>query len=158
MDDNVDYYSILGVKRKATGEEIKRAYRKLLFRYHPDRNPKDEEAAHKLKQVLEAYDVLSDHENKQRYDHASRGNFPEEISEEPGQTHSSEGHEFSYEFKQKQQPEPKCPQCFAVGIDLIVSRKGGSGTSRGKQFIHSPFSVVFCNQCGHVYGITSAAG
>ena len=154
MDDSVDYYSILGVKRKASAEEIKRAYRKLLFRYHPDRNPEDEKAAQKLKQVLEAYDILSDEDNKHRYDNATRGKFTEGKSEEP----SGAGFKFSYEYKHKREPEPKCPQCSAVGIEFIVSRKGGTSASRGKQFIHSPFSVVFCNSCGHVYGITSTAG
>ena len=155
MDDTVDYYSILGVKRKATLEEIKRAYRKLLFRYHPDRNPEDDKAAQKLKEVLEAYDILSDQDHRQRYDDTVRGKFAEEKSEE--QTQSSAGFKFSYERKHKQEPEPKCPQCSTVGIESIVSRKGGTGAPRGKQFIHSPFSVVFCNSCGHVYGITGVS-
>jgi len=158
VDDTVDYYSILGVKRKATVEEIKRAHRKLLFRYHPDRNPEDEKAAQKLKQVLEAYDTLSDQENKQRYDNATRGKFAEDKPEEQAQTHSSAGYKFSYEYKHKREPEPKCPQCSTVGIQFIVSRKGGTGASRGKQFIHSPFMVVFCHSCGHVYGITGTSG
>ena len=154
MDESVDYYSILGVKRKATPEEIKRAYRKLLFRYHPDRNPEDEKAAQKLKQVLEAYDILSNEDNKHRYDNATRSKFAEGKSEEP----SGAGIKFSYEYKHKREPEPKCPECSTVGMEAIVSRKGGTNASRGKQFIDAPFSVVFCNSCGHVYGITSAAG
>jgi curved DNA-binding protein CbpA len=158
VDDTVDYYSILGVKRKASADEIKRAYRKLLFRYHPDRNPEDDKAAQKLKEVLEAYDVLSDRDHRQSYDDKVRGKFAEEKSEEQAQTQSSAGFKFSYEHKHKQEPEPKCPQCSTIGMESIVSRKGGTGPSRGKQFIHSPFSVVFCNSCGHVYGITNASG
>ncbi|MCS7166561.1 MAG: molecular chaperone DnaJ [Gemmatales bacterium] len=63
-----DYYEVLGVRRNATEEEIKRAYRELAKRYHPDRNPGDEEAAEKFKEVTEAYEVLIDPEKRARYD------------------------------------------------------------------------------------------
>ena len=66
-----NYYTLLGIKRKASADEIKRAYRKLVFRYHPDRNPSDQEAAAKLKQIMEAYDVLSNMEKRISYDKAS---------------------------------------------------------------------------------------
>jgi hypothetical protein len=45
-----------------------------------------------------------------------------------------------------------------VGIDHIISRKGGTGGSRGKQFVLAPFNVVFCDACGHVYGVTLNSG
>src|SRR5436305_328485 len=64
-----DYYEILGVTREADGEEIKRAYRKLAMKYHPDRNVGDEEAAARFKEAAEAYDVLSNADKRQRYDH-----------------------------------------------------------------------------------------
>ncbi len=63
-----DYYQILGVDRKASEDEIKRAYRKLALKYHPDRNPGDKEAEEKFKEVNEAYQVLSDAEKRARYD------------------------------------------------------------------------------------------
>jgi molecular chaperone DnaJ len=63
-----DYYEVLGVARHATEEEIKRAYRELAKKYHPDRNPGDEEAAQKFKEVTEAYEVLCDPEKRARYD------------------------------------------------------------------------------------------
>src|SRR5947209_4839156 len=63
-----DYYEILGVARSAADEEIKQAYRKLAMQYHPDRNPGDEEAAHKFKEAAEAYEVLRDSEKRERYD------------------------------------------------------------------------------------------
>jgi len=63
-----DYYDILGVSRKASAEEIKRAYRKLAKQYHPDRNKSDPRAADKFKEVQEAYNVLSDEKKRSAYD------------------------------------------------------------------------------------------
>lgn len=63
-----DYYAVLGVPRTATAADIKRAYRKLARKYHPDVNPGDRAAEEKFKQISEAYAVLSDPEKRQRYD------------------------------------------------------------------------------------------
>jgi len=63
-----DYYQILGVDQKASAKQIKDAYRKLAFQYHPDRNNKDPEAAEKMKSVNEAYAVLSDATKRREYD------------------------------------------------------------------------------------------
>ncbi len=63
-----DYYKILGVERKASEQEIKRAYRKLALKYHPDRNPNNKQAEDKFKEINEAYQVLSDAEKRSRYD------------------------------------------------------------------------------------------
>ena len=63
-----DYYDILGLKREASQKEIKRAYRKRAMKYHPDRNPEDEEAEAKFKEAAEAYEVLSDPKQRKRYD------------------------------------------------------------------------------------------
>ena len=62
-----DYYEILGISRDASAEEIKQAYRKLAFQYHPDHNP-DPEAEAKFKEINEAYEVVSDREKRRKYD------------------------------------------------------------------------------------------
>lgn len=66
--DYKDYYKILGVDRKASKEEIKRTYRKLALKYHPDRNPNNKPAEDKFKEINEAYQVLSDPQKRARYD------------------------------------------------------------------------------------------
>jgi len=68
MPTTRDYYEILSVERTADGDEIKRAYRRLAMKYHPDRNPNDPEAEAKFKEAAEAYEVLSDANTRQRYD------------------------------------------------------------------------------------------
>ena len=72
-----DYYEVLGVSKSASDSEIKKAYRKMAIKYHPDKNPDDKVAEEKFKEAAEAYDVLSNPEKKQRYDqfgHAGMGN------------------------------------------------------------------------------------
>lgn len=71
-----DYYEVLGVSKGASAEEIKKAYRKMAIKYHPDKNPGDKESEEKFKEAAEAYDVLSNPDKKSRYDqfgHAGMG-------------------------------------------------------------------------------------
>ena len=63
-----DYYEVLGVDKKASEDEIKKAYRKIAIKYHPDRNPDNKEAEEKFKEAAEAYDVLHDPQKRQQYD------------------------------------------------------------------------------------------
>ena len=73
-----DYYEVLGVPRGATVDDIKRAYRKLAIKYHPDKNPDDSDAEEKFKEAAEAYGILSDDEKRARYDrygHQGVGSF-----------------------------------------------------------------------------------
>jgi curved DNA-binding protein len=66
--DYKDYYKILGVDRKASEEDIRKAYRKLAMQYHPDRNPHDKQAEERFKEINEAYQVLSDPKKRTHYD------------------------------------------------------------------------------------------
>ena len=71
-----DYYEVLGVSRKASEDELKKAYRKVAMKHHPDRNPGDKKAEEKFKEASEAFEVLGDREKRARYDqfgHAAEG-------------------------------------------------------------------------------------
>ena len=85
-----DYYELLGVQRGAATDEIKKAYRQLAMKYHPDQNPDDAEAEQKFKEISEAYDVLSDDQKRGAYDQFGHAAF--EQSGGPG----AGGFEFSF--------------------------------------------------------------
>ena len=68
MAEKRDYFEVLGVSKGASADEIKKAYRKMAIKYHPDKNPGDKEAEEKFKEAAEAYDVLSDADKRARYD------------------------------------------------------------------------------------------
>ena len=72
-----DYYEVLGIGRNADAKEIKKAYRKLAKKYHPDMNPGDKQAEQKFKEITEAYNVLSDTEKKKLYDQYGFAAFEE---------------------------------------------------------------------------------
>lgn len=86
MPTTRDYYEVLSVERTADGEEIKRAYRRLAMKYHPDRNPDDAEAELKFKEAAEAYEVLSDDSKRKIYD---------QYGHEGLRGHGAAGHDFN---------------------------------------------------------------
>jgi curved DNA-binding protein len=77
-----DYYELLGVKKDAKPEEIKKAYRKLAVKYHPDKNPGDKQAEERFKEISEAYAVLSDVEKRKQYDQFGSDGFHQRFSQE----------------------------------------------------------------------------
>lgn len=80
MAEKRDYYEVLGVGKSATKDEIKKAYRKLALKYHPDKNPGDKVAEEKFKEAAEAYSVLSDDEKRQKYDQFGHSMGPQGFS------------------------------------------------------------------------------
>lgn len=78
----VDYYKALGVDKSASADDIKKAFRKLAVKYHPDRNPDNKAAEDKFKEINEAYAVLSDPDKKQKYDTFGSSGFHQQYSQE----------------------------------------------------------------------------
>jgi len=102
-----DYYEVLSVERNASGDEIKRAYRKLAMRYHPDRNPGDKQAEAKFREASEAYEVLADQDKRRKYDQFGHAGLN-------GQT----GHDFSHMNAQ---------DIFSMFDDIFGGAFGGGG-------------------------------
>jgi len=108
-----DYYEVLQVERTASGDEIKRSYRKMAMRYHPDRNPDDAEAESKFKDAAEAYEVLSNAEKRKRYDQFGHAGMR-------GQA----GHDFG---------SMNAQDIFSMFDDIFGGSFGGGGRSRSRR-------------------------
>lgn len=113
-----DYYKSLGVDKTATAEEIKKAFRKLAVKYHPDRNQGDSAAEEKFKEINEAYAVLSDAEKRKQYDTFGSNDFHRQYSQED----IFKGFDFTGTFKDMGMGE---------GGDDIFSRLFGGAFRRG---------------------------
>jgi curved DNA-binding protein len=133
--DSKNYYRTLGLNRGASQEEIKKAYRSLALKYHPDRNPNDSEAEKIFKEVGEAYAVLSDPEKRRRYDRFGsdqlRGRFqPEDIFR--GFSFKDFFREFDVRFDDENSRQ------FSCGF-----RGRGCGRKRGRSFRRGFFQSHF---------------
>ncbi len=91
---NRDYYEVLGVAKDADENDIKRAYRKLAMKYHPDRNPDDEKAAENFREVTEAYEVLTDDGKRARYDQYGHAGVDAQMQDFWGQGGAQDSHAF----------------------------------------------------------------
>ncbi|HEY6436259.1 MAG TPA: J domain-containing protein, partial [Ignavibacteriaceae bacterium] len=103
-----DYYKMLGVEKSATKDEISKAFRKLALKYHPDKNPNDNTAEEKFKEITEAHEVLSDPEKRKKYDtlganwnqyQSSGGGFEDFFSQYGGSSRGGTTYEFSGNFE-----------------------------------------------------------
>jgi curved DNA-binding protein len=114
-----DYYQTLGVKKGAPPEEVKKAYRKLAVKYHPDKNPGNKEAEERFKEISEAYAVLSDPQKKAQYDQFGSTGFHQRFSQED----IFRGFDFGDIF-----------QGTGVGSEDIFSRIFGGGFQGGGRY------------------------
>ncbi|MGF6146901.1 Heat shock protein J [Kingella potus] len=129
---NQDYYQTLGVSRSANDDEIKKAYRKLAMKYHPDRNPGNKEAEEKFKDVQKAYDTLSDKEKRAMYDQYGHAAFEQGAGGFGGGFGGAQGFDFSDIFSQmfgggggaRQQSYQGADLQYAVEITLEEAAKG----------------------------------
>lgn len=80
----MNYYQVLGVSREASDEDIKKAYRRLVFAHHPDRNPNKEDAEERIREINVAYEIVGDPEKRRSYDRLSWGYEPRDETVDPG--------------------------------------------------------------------------
>lgn len=122
MAKKQDYYELLGVNRTASADEIKKAYRKLAMKYHPDRNQGDAEAERKFKEVSEAYEVLSDTNKRQQYDRFGHEGMKPTFG--PG------GFDFSRDFTHASDLQDILGSIFGQGGGIFDEFFGGGGRRR----------------------------
>lgn len=133
-----DYYEVLGIRREATVDDIKKSYRQLAMKNHPDRNPGDAEAEMRFKEAAEAYEILSDEGTRQRYDrygHAGlQGAAGGHDFKSPDDIMSAFGEIFQNAFfgdmfgQRRRGPKPGADLAIKLEIDLLEAAKGVTKT------------------------------
>src|SRR3984957_497688 len=172
-----DFYEVLGVVREAPADEIKKAYRQLALKFHPDRNPGDEEATRKFKEAAEAYEILSDPEKRKRYDRYGHAGLNGTAMHDFRSTDDIMsafsdifgGGLFGYFFGERRRgPRPGPDLLMKLEIELVEAARGttraidvtrqefcgecrGSGARKGT-------SPTTCNYCGGRGQIVQARG
>ena len=110
----MDFYIVLGVQREASDGDIKRAYRRLARRFHPDINPGDREAATRFRQVLDAYETLIDPDRRRRYDSGPRAGL---AADDGARRSGSPGFDFS------RGSTPNAPPTFGDLFEEVFARR-----------------------------------
>lgn len=130
--DYKDYYKVLGLNKGATGEEIKKAYRKLARKYHPDMNPGDQAAETRFKEISEAYEVLSDSDKRKKYDQF--GQYWNQVGNSSQWSGSGANVDFNgFDFSQF--------SSFDEFISVLLGRTAaGGGTSAGRRGTRRSYS------------------
>lgn len=157
-----DYYEVLGVPKSSSPDEIKKAYRKLALKYHPDRNPNDKEAENKFKEATEAYEVLSDEKKRQRYNQfghsGMQGGSDYHQYQDMGDIFENFGDIFGSIFGQQQQQKrgkksgPTAQRGHDLAQELSISLKESyTGCKRDI----SIYRYIACEKC---HGAGAASG
>lgn len=140
-----DYYEVLGIQKSASDDEIKKAFRKLAVKYHPDKNPGDKAAEEKFKEINEAYSVLSDKTKRQRYDQFGHAGVGGAGGGNPfgGGSYSYSGQSFNFDFG-------------GGGLDDILGAMfgGGFGGFRGARRGRDLRTSITINFEDAIFGVT----
>ncbi len=145
-----DFYEVLGVSKSASGDELKRAYRKLAMKHHPDRNPSEKSAEQKFKEISEAYDILKDDQKRAAYDRFGHAAFEQGSGRGPGDFGFSGGFadifdEMFGEFMgggRRGQGGPSRGSDLRYNLEISLEE-----SFRGKQTTVRVQTLVACDQC-----------
>ncbi|MGI9346189.1 MAG: molecular chaperone DnaJ [Gammaproteobacteria bacterium] len=141
-----DFYQELGVSREASAAEIRSAYRKLAMKFHPDRNPDNEEAADRFKKISEAYAILSDPQKKQQYDMGgfrNDGGFSGDFSDVFSDLFSQFGSAFQHSGRQNRHNSPVAGDDMEYVLEISLE-EALSGAKKNIQFP----ATDTCTNCG----------